>query len=96
MRGDPKSWKKMKRYNLHDVKLLEQLYLEVSPWVKQPNGAMWGQVCINPACGSKRLQARGVARTKTRTYQRYQCTDCGVWSRAVGAEMAPRASRVGI
>ena len=38
MAGDTKSWSLMKRYNKHDVLLLEELYYRFLPWVKvHPN-----------------------------------------------------------
>ena len=84
MSGDKKAWAKMKKYNAHDVTLLEDLYLTIAPWIRQPNAGVWKEddVCPNPACGSKHLEHRGVARNKTMTYQRFQCKDCGAWGRA--------------
>lgn len=34
--GENKSWRKMKSYNKVDVKLLEELYLKLLPWIKNP------------------------------------------------------------
>lgn len=83
MKGDTKSWRAMKVYNRHDVVLLQELYEILSPWIEQPNANMWSDrpVCSNPACGSRKLEKRGFSRAKTRLYQRYQCKDCGAWSR---------------
>lgn len=90
MNGDPRMWKKMKRYNKHDVKLLGELYAALAPWIKQPNAGMWAKdnevVCPNPACGSDKIQRRGLQRQKTRMYIRYVCTECGSWGRAPHAE----------
>jgi uncharacterized protein YprB with RNaseH-like and TPR domain len=96
--GDPKMWAKMKKYNAHDVDLLEQLYRGLSPWYKQSvNANLWakGVVCPNPACGSSRLQARGVARNRTRAYRRFQCLDCGAWGRQT-VDPTHRAKVVGV
>jgi hypothetical protein len=86
--GDPKCWAKMKKYNRHDIVLLKELYMLLSPWMRQPNANMWTEnvVCPNPACGSKNLERRGLARNKTRMYQRFQCKECGTWARAVHSE----------
>lgn len=83
MNGDRKKWAVMKRYNAHDVELLEELYIKISAWIQQPNGALWhdGIVCPNPSCGSKRVQSRGTQVAQTRKYRRYQCQDCGKWFR---------------
>src|SRR3990167_4527259 len=83
MDGEAKWWKKMKRYNAVDVRLLEELYGILAPWLPQPNAGVYSgmTVCPNPFCASKNLEKRGMSRSKTRVYQRYQCKDCGTWSR---------------
>ena len=89
MAGNKKAWAKMLKYNHHDVELLEELYKLVSPWIKQPNMGVWadGLVCPNPGCGGANLERRGLARNKTRVYQRFQCKSCGAWCRAVKSEL---------
>lgn len=80
MDGCPKAWRIMKRYNKQDVKLLEDLYLKLLPWIKaHPN---WGlyldsdrPTCRN--CGSQKVKKNGVERTTTVVYQRFKCTNCG-------------------
>lgn len=84
MAGDPKAWKTMKRYNAHDIVLLEGVYLHMLPFMEQhPNisSLMEGMVC--PKCGGENLHARGISRTQSTIYQRFQCQDCGGWCRAV-------------
>jgi DNA polymerase elongation subunit (family B) len=90
MENDPKWWKKMKKYNRHDVVLLKRLYHRIAPWISQPTAGIWAldAVCPNPACGSKKLQKRGLARTLTRVYHRFQCQECGAWGRSTSAEKA--------
>lgn len=66
-----------------DVVVLEQAYLRLRPLVlDHPNkGLLDGRGgCF--VCGSERLQKRGVSVTRTRKYQRYQCTKCGAWSKS--------------
>lgn len=85
MNGDPKSWKLMKKYNLGDIDLLEQVYLGLRPWIdNHPNYSLYeGDGPLScPNCGSKNVQRRGTEKSKTRTYARFQCRDCGKWSRA--------------
>lgn len=84
MDGDDASWRTMERYNKQDVRLLEPLYQKLKPWIKgHPNAALFKDsnrpMC--PTCGSHNLQARGIAKTTTLTYQRFQCKECGKWSR---------------
>lgn len=92
MNGDPGAWKKMKKYNRHDVRLLDELYERLSPWLKQPNAVLWGVECVNPACKNGHLISRGIMRTKTRSYQRYQCATCGTWAKSVMSEKTPKAT----
>ena len=87
MAGDRKAWKKMKKYNKHDIKLLSELYALISPWIRQPNASMWSPGrCVNPNCGSTDLESRGFAYTTTRVYPRFQCRSCGKWCRGVASE----------
>lgn len=83
MAGDNKCWKEMRKYNKKDVVLTERLYDVFMPYLKQaPNAGLYGEgghVC--PRCGSVHVQKRGLAHTQALSYQRYQCTDCGAWSR---------------
>ena len=85
MAGDPQDWKVMKAYNIQDVNLLEKLYEVLRPWVLQhPNYNLFTEeeVEVCPHCGGDHLQKRGLYHAKTQSYQRYQCMDCGAWSRA--------------
>jgi len=89
--GCGKARAKMRRYNIHDVRLTEQVFdrLNARGWVLGlPNASIGGGACCsNPTCGSERLQARGFQVTKTRRYQRFQCLDCGTWSQSVRSEV---------
>jgi hypothetical protein len=83
MAGNRKAWAEMKEYQIQDVNLLLDLYEKLKPWIKNgPHVALHNGVengCRN--CGSANLQSRGIAKTTTATYQRYQCQDCGTWNR---------------
>ena len=68
------------KYNIQDVKLLEDLYNELLPWIKNhPNHALYMDttrpVCTN--CGSYHVVKKGLEHTLTQSYQRYKCKDCG-------------------
>lgn len=82
MNKDKEAWKTMEKYNKQDVVLLEQVYYEFLPWIKNhPNKAVFdetAQTC--PTCGSGLLSKRGYNVTKSGKYQRYQCNACGTWS----------------
>jgi hypothetical protein len=83
MAGDEKAWAKMKRYNIRDVALLEEVHEKFLPWIKSaPNAGLYtdGEVC--PRCGkTDTLTRRGGATTLLGVYRRYQCKSCGGWSR---------------
>ncbi len=90
MKGEPRARKVMEKYNKHDVRLLERLYIVLRPWIKShPNLAVWsgltnGSVC--PNCGARHsLIRRGTYTAKTRQYVRFTCKVCGAWSRGVKA-----------
>jgi DNA polymerase elongation subunit (family B)/predicted RNA-binding Zn-ribbon protein involved in translation (DUF1610 family) len=78
-----KSWDKMVKYNKQDVDLLYKVYQKLKGWmVNHPNVNLYTDSegkC--PVCGSSNLIKRGYGYTKTGKYQRYQCKDCGAWSR---------------
>lgn len=86
--GDPVAWAKMIRYNKHDVRLLEAVYLKLRPYMtKGPNlGAIIGaNVC--PRCGSRDLGRQGYTASSTHRYQKFQCRQCGAWSQlAINSE----------
>ena len=95
--GDPAAWRRMKTYNRHDVRLLEDLYRTIAPWSKQPNAALYAgdERCVNPACGSADLHIYPrLYYANTRAYRRMQCRACGKWARATVSERRPRATVV--
>lgn len=83
MNGDDKSWELMEKYNKQDVVLTEKVYEKMRPWItNHPNvGAFTEHLAACPNCGGQHLQRRGEAVTRDTKYQRYQCRDCGAWSR---------------
>jgi hypothetical protein len=81
---DPKAWAKMKKYNKHDVVLLEQLYLRLRPWSKKhPNVATIAdrpKAC--PKCGVQgQMVVRGYRQTAVSVYSQYRCGACGGYCR---------------
>lgn len=88
MKGDEAAWREMKKYNIQDVALLENLYYKLLPWIQNhPNVALIdraGLAC--PACNSVKLQRRGYAYTTCNRYVRLRCSDCGTWSREAQAQ----------
>jgi len=85
MEDDPKSWAKMIKYNKQDVRLTEDLYFRILPWIKNhPNMSLYeendhGLHC--PTCNSTSIIARGNFQTNAGLYKRYSCKSCNKWFR---------------
>lgn len=81
--GDAKAWAKMKKYNMQDVYLTEELYDRLGPWIKDhPHVGLWtGEERCCFRCGSVNLKQDGLARTSLTAYAQFRCEDCGAWSR---------------
>ena len=84
MENDMDAWFDMEQYNAQDVRVTEEVYLKLIPWIKShPNYALYTDtnrpVCTN--CGSSNIQRRGSYETATQKYKRYVCNDCGTWCR---------------
>lgn len=98
MKKDAKSWEEMEAYNIQDVLTLETVYIKLLPWIiEHPNQNLYtdklDRVC--PTCSSKNLQSRGTTKSKTMIYKRFQCNDCGSWSRERVTEM-PKEKKAAI
>ena len=93
--GDPESWANMVRYNKKDVILLEKLYLRLLPWINNhPNLTLYLDGAKCPKCGSSEIRGRGVSRTQTGIYQRFQCRDCGGWGQCTKREGSTKLKNV--
>jgi hypothetical protein len=83
MAGDPKAWRKMRRYNAFDVVLLERVYLKLRAWhPTHPNLALidiGGANTDCPVCASEKVQRRGYQVLRLRRAARLHCQDCGHW-----------------
>jgi uncharacterized protein YprB with RNaseH-like and TPR domain/predicted RNA-binding Zn-ribbon protein involved in translation (DUF1610 family) len=80
LRGDKKSWDKMKKYNKGDVVLLEKVYNKLIPWDTNRININNKEGFLCPACGSSNLQARGWNIALKYKTQRFHCQNCGKWS----------------
>jgi DNA polymerase elongation subunit (family B)/predicted RNA-binding Zn-ribbon protein involved in translation (DUF1610 family) len=99
LNGDKQAREKFIEYNIHDVELTEVLYAHILPWISNhpQAGHFTDSDFVCPTCGGTHLQKRGLYRTKTFSYQRYQCNDCGSWSRnRVADKTQPTNQLVGI
>lgn len=85
LKNNEEAWEEMKEYNIGDIDTLEHVYMAMRPWATQhPNLAVYADLKAPtcPKCGGTHLQRRGFACTNVAQYQRYQCVDCGGWSRS--------------
>lgn len=78
--GDARALKQMETYNKRDVKVTEEVYTALRPWIKShPNLGLYykditERVC--PNCASTELKKSGVYYTPAGRYQSYRCI-CG-------------------
>lgn len=77
---EPEAQKKMARYCAGDVKLTEQVYDALRPYIR--NHPAMGETKADScqSCGSYQTQHRGYRRTKASIIQLIQCVNCGSWS----------------
>jgi len=84
LKDNPEAWAEMKRYNIHDITILEEVYYKMLPYMtRHPNMGVFiesdNRVC--PKCGSENVHKDGFAHTTVGKYQQYECNDCGGWMR---------------
>lgn len=82
--GDKSALDEMLEYNKHDVEILEEVYLELRPWIKShPNLGLYyddlQERC--PNCGGANLIEKGHYYTAAGRYQSKRCEDCGAYGR---------------
>ncbi len=86
LKGNPRAWAEMRKYNIRDVVATEALYLKLRPWIEgHPNVAVYAEDAADgrpacPKCGSKKMTRQGLRRTQTGEYTRYQCQSCAGWA----------------
>jgi DNA polymerase elongation subunit (family B) len=85
MAGDKSAWERMKKYNAQDVRLTENVYLKLRPFMKTHPNLLTFDVQEDksncPKCESPNVHSRGFLITTTSKYHRAQCRDCGGWYR---------------
>lgn len=84
MEGNVASLEKMEKYNVQDVKILEDLYLKMRSWIQpHPNIGLHVDEDIKacPSCGHHHLEPCGTYNTYANSYAALRCTNCGSISR---------------
>lgn len=80
MNGNVKAWQRMEKYCKGDVRLLEDVYNKLLPWMKaHPNISIYLGRPACPRCGANAMQSRGTRTTNTGEIPRYQCQVCKGW-----------------
>lgn len=82
--GDMEAMDKMSKYCDGDVQLLEDVYLELRPYIQpSPNIGLFSDsskpVCTS--CGSEDIRENGEYVTTVHSYQNFTCNNCGSHSR---------------
>jgi RNase_H superfamily len=78
MEKSPEAWATMKKYNIHDVALLEPVYQKILPWAtSHPNITIYTQEVGCHNCGSKDVKREGIFTSIARQYKQYRCNSCG-------------------
>ena len=86
MNGSERAWADMVSYCRGDVRKTRELYKKIRPFDdRHPNLGLYEDdpdrpICVK--CGSKKLQSRGLSMTQVNKFRRFQCMDCGGWSRS--------------
>jgi DNA polymerase elongation subunit (family B) len=79
-KGDETALKTMAEYNVKDVRILEELYLKLRPWIKShPNIGLHiaDNIKCCPSCGSDDLKEEGSYHTSTNVFNAFRCNSCG-------------------
>jgi DNA polymerase elongation subunit (family B) len=71
-----KAFAEMKKYNVMDTVVLQEIYELLAPWDNSLNFTMYGdkETC---SCGNSEFKASGYYYTNSCVYQKFQCTKCG-------------------
>lgn len=93
--GKSKALKEMVRYNRQDVRVLEDVYMALEPYVKGLPRLVDadGREDVCPTCGSAELERAGWHRTNASTFPKFKCSGCGRHSRS---RTADKSKKVGL
>lgn len=98
MQGDAEALKLMEQYNVNDVRILEETYLHIRPWIKpHPNMGLFildetQSRC--PSCGSDMLEESGKHyHTTANIFIACRCGNCGATARKRLADITIKQRR---
>ena len=72
-KNNPKAWQAMKKYNIHDVLSLEELYENTKEWLPKVQFKLSHPITVCDRCGSKQFTNNG----QRGLYWRKICKGCG-------------------
>lgn len=94
LKGNPKAWKEMEKYNKHDVLALEELYDKLIAWDNSVNfnvhHKMHSSICT---CGSTSFTKYGFRFTNAGKFQRFKCDECGKEHQSKDNLLSPKKKR---
>ena len=93
MKGDPAQLRRMDEYCRQDVRLLEDVYLKLRPYIQpHPNLGLYieSDVEVCPSCGSDELEKQGTYATTVNLYDAYRCKCCGSITRSRQSKIKKR------
>ena len=95
--GEESALKEMEVYNIEDVRLLEEVYLRLRPWIKShPNVGLYalsdGAIC--PNCGSHNIEwvDGQYYYTQANRFPIFVC-ECGAYGRSRHGELSPEVKK---
>lgn len=98
MLGEQEALDKMEEYNINDVRILEETYLRIRPWIKpHPNMGLFildENQFHCPSCGSANMTEEGKGyHTTVNIYAALRCENCGATARKRTSEISIKNRR---
>lgn len=97
MNGDEDALEEINLYNNQDIRVLENLYLEMLPWIQgHPNWNLYttDEISLCTHCGSDKLNWNIKAyKTLTNVYPAYRCENCGYVGRGRKGTLSKEKSK---
>ncbi len=82
MEGSSSALDLLNKYSIEDAQASEDLFEWMKPYVQRLVRMVDGPGWMCPSCGSIDLVKRGEQKTQVSTFQRWQCKNCGHYSRS--------------
>ncbi len=96
MQGDADALETMEQYNIQDVRLLEDVYLALRPYIKpHPNIGLHiaHNVQCCPSCGSDSIAWGGTYATYANLFDAFRCNECGSIGRSRTTKLTTESRR---